>query len=665
VRFHLIRENIMTHPTLGKYELLEKLGEGATSEVYRARDTALGREVALKVLKPALVADATAFQRFNHESKATAGMTHTYIASVLDVGESDGRYFIAMRYIPGQSLDKILEARGSLTWAETLRLAMQIGSALDHAHQKGFLHRDVKPGNIIRTSKGDFVLTDFGLTRAMMTTSHATHTGAVLGTPAYIAPEIWNGQAASPASDQYALACLIYEVLTGRVLFAGDTPPAVMTRHVLKGPQFPKTWPPGLPPGVEKVLRKALAKNPRERYESVGAFSKALQSLKAVTPQKLSGVGVLAGGVGLIGLALLAGYWLWSNPAWQMPTNSVMAQPSMTPLSTDTSAPLPAYPDLVVTDITLAAFSGDCISAPFSATYNVTIHNQGQADAGNFAVDILGNIQTVSELRAGQSTTISGINAIGGSTISLDVYYQVIESNEGNNVFAGSIPASTPPPMCTPTSPPTNTPLPTYTLYPTLKPLPTYTLFPTLSPTPVPPTPIPPTPIPAAGPNLLGNAGFENGGAREFLNWNFLPNNSSCSRAQHENIWPYARTGARFLSTGRSPDYPNCASVYQDVNVVPQVGQTYTAGFWLRNGGNGSQSQDTGIALWGNGPNPEPARNSVMVTDGKWTCYQLWFTPTRSDNTSLRIEIYLVQTWVMDIQADDLYLGYGAVQYCP
>ena len=267
---------------LGKYELLELLGSGATADVYQARDTVLGRDVAIKVLKPALVPDTSAFARFMQEAQAAAKLFHNNIATVLDMGEADGRYFIAMRLISGHSLDKILE-EGSLNWNDALRMVKQIGDALDYAHTEGFLHRDVKPSNIIRDDKGDFWLTDFGLTRAMMSTGLTSHTGAVLGTPPYIAPEIWNGEDASPASDQYALACVLYETLTGDVLFKGNTPVAVLTKHT-KGAQLPEIWPEGVPAIIDPGLALALAPNSRERFKNLSEFSMSLgeQEIKSI-----------------------------------------------------------------------------------------------------------------------------------------------------------------------------------------------------------------------------------------------------------------------------------------------------------------------------------------------------------------------------------------------
>ncbi len=283
--FRCVRKNKDGKPTLGKYELIStaRLRRDPWTW-YRARDEVLGREVALKVLKPSLVVDAAAFERFIHEARSAAGLFHPNIATVLDMGEAEGRYFIAMRFYPGQSLDKILKENAPLSWEDTLKMAEQIGSALDYAHGQGFLHRDVKPSNILRTPEGDFILTDFGLTRAMMSTGLTSHTGAVLGTPSYIAPEIWEGKPATPATDQYALACVVYEALTGQVLFAGETPPVIMTRHVLKGAELPEAWPEDVPQGVGYVLAQAFQRDPDERLQSAGALVAALGGLQKIQP---------------------------------------------------------------------------------------------------------------------------------------------------------------------------------------------------------------------------------------------------------------------------------------------------------------------------------------------------------------------------------------------
>ncbi len=265
-------DSSFTPSLLSKYQTLAYLGSGAYADVYKANDTVLNRVVALKVLKPALIADESAFQRFVREAQTVANLFHPHIATVLDMGESkEGRYFIAMRYIDGESLDKVI-AKGTLKWDVALKITEQIASALEFAHARGLIHRDVKPSNIIVGKEEGAVLTDFGLVKAMQHSGSMSLTGGMLGTPYYIPPEIWSGKEATSATDQYALACVLGEMLSGKVLFPGNTPPAVMMRHVMTGPEFPDQWQKDVPQGFSEILKRALAKEPNERFESVNVF---------------------------------------------------------------------------------------------------------------------------------------------------------------------------------------------------------------------------------------------------------------------------------------------------------------------------------------------------------------------------------------------------------
>jgi serine/threonine protein kinase len=259
---------------LGKYELQEKLGEGTYAEVYRAVNTAVGRTVALKVLRSEMMTPE-AFTRFRKEAQAAASLEHPQIVDVVDMDEANGCYFLVMRYVDGPSLAEVLEQRGGLPWDEALGIVKRICEALDYAHQKGLVHRDVKPSNILISEKEGAVLTDFGLVKGIEASSKVTRSGMIPGTPQYTPPEIWDGKEASPVSDQYALACVVYEILTGETLFDGPTPYAVMKRHSAS-PAFPKIWPEGVSEHVEAVLTRALEKEPSERYESCWEFSAAL-----------------------------------------------------------------------------------------------------------------------------------------------------------------------------------------------------------------------------------------------------------------------------------------------------------------------------------------------------------------------------------------------------
>ena len=258
---------------LGKYKILSLIGSGAFAEVYKAQDQDMQRIVALKVLKTALLADADAFGRFIQEARVAGSLFHPHIATVLDMGQADGRYYLAMRFVDGPGLEVVLRERGPLPWAEALNVIDQVGGALSFAHKRGIIHRDVKPSNILlsREPGEGAVLTDFGLVKAMSASSVATLSHATIGTPQYIPPEVWSGTIPSPAVDQYALACVMVELLTGKILFDGPTPPAVMAAH-FQPPRLPERWPAEAPGGLAAALRKALDAEPEQRFGSVAEF---------------------------------------------------------------------------------------------------------------------------------------------------------------------------------------------------------------------------------------------------------------------------------------------------------------------------------------------------------------------------------------------------------
>ncbi|MBT3389541.1 MAG: SUMF1/EgtB/PvdO family nonheme iron enzyme [Chloroflexi bacterium] len=336
---------------LGRYQIETHIGSGAYADVYKATDTALDRVVALKVLKPALLADSDAFSRFVQEAKNMAELTHPQIAWVWDVGEQDGRYFIAMRYADGPALAQILAKRKKLSWEEALEIIQQIAAALDFAHRKGVIHRDVKPQNILIAKEDGAVLGDFGIAKAFHVSGMTTNTGAVMGTPAYIAPEIWNGQTASAASDQYSLACVCSEMLTGKTLFEGNTPEAVIAGHLVKGPELPVEWPKGVPAAAKSILMKALARDPQARYASAGQFASALKDNQStplkepaiprkipLTQRKLSPKLIQAGIAALVIVAVAAG--LFSG--WQYLQNQ-RTEPILEEVFVPAETPTPAY----------------------------------------------------------------------------------------------------------------------------------------------------------------------------------------------------------------------------------------------------------------------------------------------------------------------------------
>jgi peptide/nickel transport system substrate-binding protein len=264
---------------IGRYAVLSRLGSGGFATVYRVRDTNLDREVALKVMRPLLLSDAHFVERFQQEARVAANLDHPHIVPIYDYGEVEDRLCLVMKLLPGGSLGDRIVA-GPLPWDEVVKLTRQVAAALDYAHERGLVHRDIKPENVLLDDEGNAVLGDFGLVRALesgrLTTSLS---GGVLGTPAYLAPEVWDGKPGTPPTDIYGLACLVSEMITGAQLFDAPTPPATMTLH-FRPPPFPESWPEGTPPGVETLLRRALAHNPEERHPSAGAFAEALGALK-------------------------------------------------------------------------------------------------------------------------------------------------------------------------------------------------------------------------------------------------------------------------------------------------------------------------------------------------------------------------------------------------
>jgi len=269
--------------TLGKYELLEEIGRGGFGTVYLARETMLEVERAVKVLNPVLVTDPDFITRFQKEAKYAARLEHANIVPVYDMGEADGSFYIAMKLMTGGSLKEKLKKQGALTFEQTLAITCQVADALEYAcnQPEKLIHRDIKPGNILFDENGSVRLSDFGFAKALAGSgSDSVSTSrSMIGTPAYMAPEIWSGKTASPATDVYSLACVFYEMLTGNVLFKGDSPPEVMTRHMLEGPKFPAQWPQGVPDGMEAVLRKALAANASERYTTSGEMKAELLTI--------------------------------------------------------------------------------------------------------------------------------------------------------------------------------------------------------------------------------------------------------------------------------------------------------------------------------------------------------------------------------------------------
>ena len=266
---------------LGKYQLLDEIGKGGYGRVYKALDTGIEVLRGVKVLDPKWSGDPNYLKRFVREARTVAKLEHPHILPVYEVNEEQGMYYMAMRYMPGRSLKDLLQVAGRLPLERAVRLVKQIADGLDFAHQKGIVHRDVKPGNILLEENGDARLSDFGFASSFGGVDGGSISDSLdnlLGTPFYIAPEIWDNQKASPESDQYALACVFVEMLTGEVLFHGDSAMQVMRKHD-QGVQLPEEWPFNAPQGLNAFLLKALSKDPIDRFEDMQAFKTALRKV--------------------------------------------------------------------------------------------------------------------------------------------------------------------------------------------------------------------------------------------------------------------------------------------------------------------------------------------------------------------------------------------------
>ena len=252
-----------------RYEILEEVGLGGMATVYKAKDHVLNRLVAVKVLKDEFTTDADFVKRFNTEAQSAASLSHPNIVSIYDVGheEENNLYYIVMELIQGKTLKEIINSEGTLSWKWAVNIAMQIASALELAHKKGIVHRDIKPHNIIITEDGIAKVTDFGIAKAV-SNSTITAFGTTIGSVHYFSPEQAKGGFTDAKSDLYSLGVVMYEMLTGKVPFDADTPVSVALKHMQEEPKEPAEINPEIPSAVNKIVVKAMQKEPSTRYQS-------------------------------------------------------------------------------------------------------------------------------------------------------------------------------------------------------------------------------------------------------------------------------------------------------------------------------------------------------------------------------------------------------------
>ena len=272
--------------TIGRFEIERILGRGAMGVVYLAKDPVLDREVAVKVIQlhPGLdEKDVSELRsRFEVEARAAARMSHPNLVTIFDAGLQDESLYLAMEYVRGEALDSIIASERILTYKETADILLQLGGGLDFAHDHGIVHRDIKPANILINRRGQPKITDFGVAREA--TSNLTTTGTIIGTPAYMSPEQITGHKVSGASDQFSLAVMVYEMLTGRKPFFGAGATTIMYKIVHEDPEQLDEVCKTLPAGINEVVMRALAKEPADRYASCYEFAETVRDVLGAAP---------------------------------------------------------------------------------------------------------------------------------------------------------------------------------------------------------------------------------------------------------------------------------------------------------------------------------------------------------------------------------------------
>lgn len=481
-----------------RYELLERIDEGGTGVVYRARDVRLGRVVAAKVLRPEYRGDAGFAERLRREARLVASLSHPNVVVVFDWQADDQGCYLVMEYVEGENLKERIRRRGPLPPAEAIAIARQVLAALEAAHRAGIVHRDVKPHNVLITPDGVAKLADFGIARAVESRS-PTPAGRPVGTPHYTSPEQASGGSAGPASDVYSVGVVLYEMLTGQPPFDAETAVAIAVQHVSRPPDPLRRRVPGLPADLERVVLRALAKRPADRWPSAAAFAAALARCEATATQPTEQAAALPGLAGL-----------------QAPARAWLLRHGLPPAPDSRSARLAGYSALALGTFALAA-----VSPRLAHEMRLDQH------AGTLALvcAVLASLYWLARrlgLRDGRTTALALLPPCALALL-LFPYEPASPAAPGAPsapaVQAGQPPRSSAPseggvdealrrlvvpatPTPTATATPTLTPTPTPSPTPTVPPTSTPTLTPTPTRTPTPrPTATPtPSPTPTATP---------------------------------------------------------------------------------------------------------------------------------------------------------------------
>jgi len=267
----------------GRYKIIKMIGGGGMANVYLARDIILERDVAVKILRFDFSSDEQFIKRFRREAHAATSLNHENIVSIYDIGEDEGIYYIVMEYVHGCTLKQYIQQYAPLSIEQAVNIMLQLTSAISHAHEYRIIHRDIKPQNILIDETGNIKVTDFGIAIALSSTT-ITQTNSVLGSIHYLSPEQARGGIATEKSDIYSLGIVMFELLTGRLPFSGESAVSIVLKHLQNEVPSPKVWNPKIPQSLENIIIRATAKNPFHRYESVGDMWKELQT--ALDPER-------------------------------------------------------------------------------------------------------------------------------------------------------------------------------------------------------------------------------------------------------------------------------------------------------------------------------------------------------------------------------------------